>query len=153
MGNLVWGAKTWQKCSKPPSSSNPGSSDGAKWGGQASRHLKEAYSTNVDQMVIPIDNISYSLHPYGTVGTRLHDSSRPLQMVNASRSSHNLGIVSRSRNHPGPRIILGRVIRIRPLEVLEVDICLQFNPQVHAGHTPCLHPNLWEPVLLISMRL
>ncbi|KAF8814748.1 hypothetical protein BYT27DRAFT_7205702 [Phlegmacium glaucopus] len=89
--------QTWygkQRRSKPPSS-NPGSGGGADSGDQTSEHLKEADDTNVGQTVIPLDNISCSLYPYGT---GLHDSSRSSQMLNASRSSHNLGIIARSRN-------------------------------------------------------
>jgi hypothetical protein len=52
--------------------------------------------------------------------------------------------------HRGPRIMLGQVMRNHPLEVA---IRLQFSPLVHAGHIPCLHPNLGDPVLLISMTL
>jgi len=92
--------QTWygkQRRSKPPSS-NAGSSDGVDSGDQSSEHLKEADDTNVDQMVIPLDNISCSLYPYGT---GLHDASRSSQMLNASRSSHNLGIIFRSRNTSG----------------------------------------------------
>ena len=54
------------------------------------------------------------------------------------------------RIHPGPRIMLGLVMRNLPLEAA---ILLQFNPQVHAGHIPCPHPNLDYPVLLISVTL
>ena len=79
--------------SKPPPS-NPGSRDGVKSGDHVSEHLIE-HTTNVDEVVIPLDNISCSMYPYDT---GLHDSSRSLQILNASRSSHNLGIVSRSRN-------------------------------------------------------
>jgi hypothetical protein len=50
---------------------------------------------DVDQTIVPLDNISCSLYPYGTGA---HDSARSLRILNASRSSHNLGIVSRSRN-------------------------------------------------------
>ncbi|KAF8814754.1 hypothetical protein BYT27DRAFT_7205709 [Phlegmacium glaucopus] len=82
-----------QRRPKPPTS-NPGSKDGIDSGDQASEHLKEFDDTNVDQMVVPLDNISCSMNPYGT---GVHDSARSSQMLNASRSSHNLGIISRSR--------------------------------------------------------
>ena len=88
--------KTWhekQGRSKPPSS-NLGSS-GVKSGDPPSEHLEEVDATNIDQVVISLDNISCSLYPYDT---GLHNSSRSLQILNASRSSHNLDIVSRSRN-------------------------------------------------------
>jgi hypothetical protein len=80
-----------QRYSKPPSS-NPGTSDRAESGDQEYEHLKEA---DVGQTIVPLDNISYSLYPYGT---GLHDSSRSSRILNSSRSSHNLGIVSRSQN-------------------------------------------------------
>ena len=86
--------RTWygkQRYSKPPSS-NPGTSDGVESGGQEYEHLKEA---DVEKTVISLDNISCSLYPYAT---GLHDSSRSSRILNASRSSHNLGIVTRSRN-------------------------------------------------------
>ena len=89
--------QTWYKKqmrSKPPSS-NPGSIDGVESDKQTSEHLKEVDATNVDKMVIPLNNISCSLYPFGT---GLHDASRSSQMLNASRSSHNLGIITRSRN-------------------------------------------------------
>lgn len=89
----------WQRCSKPPSSKPPssepattGSSNEVESRDQESEYLKGA---DDDQIVIPLDNISCSLYPYGTA---LHDPSRFSQMSNASRSSHNLGIISRSRN-------------------------------------------------------
>ena len=90
---------TWQmygkkRPSKPPSLV-PGSSDGVESGNQTSEHIKEVDATNTDKMDIPIDNVSCSLYPFGT---GLHDASRSSQMLNASRSSHNLGIVFRSRN-------------------------------------------------------
>jgi hypothetical protein len=77
-----------QRYSKPPSS-NPGPSDRDEAGDQ---HLKVA---DVDETVVPLDNISCSLYPYGT---GLHDSARTSRILNASRSSHNLGIISRSQN-------------------------------------------------------
>jgi hypothetical protein len=88
--------QTWygkQKYTKPPSS-NPGTSDPSRveLGDQEYELLKEA---DVDQTVVPLDNILCSLYPYGT---GLHDSSRSSRILNASRSSHNLGIVSRSQN-------------------------------------------------------
>ena len=89
--------QTWYKKqmrSKPPSS-NPGSIDGVESEKQTSEHLKEVDATNVDRMVIPLNNISCSLYPFGP---GLHDASRSSQMLNASRSSHNLGIITRSRN-------------------------------------------------------
>jgi hypothetical protein len=83
--------QTWQRYSKPPSS-NPGTSDRVESGDQEYEHLKEA---DVDQTVVPLDNISCSLYPYDT---GLHDSSSSSRILNSSRSSHNLGIVSRSQN-------------------------------------------------------
>ena len=77
-----------QKYSKPPSS-NTGPSDRVKSGDQDSNE------THVDETVVPLDNISCSLYPYGT---GLHDSARSSRILNASRSSHNLGIISRSQN-------------------------------------------------------
>ena len=89
-------SQTWygkQRYSKPPfSNPSSGTDDGVESGDQGYDHLKEA---DVDQMVIPLDNISCSLYPYNT---GLHDSSRSSRILNASRSSHNLGIVSRSQN-------------------------------------------------------
>ena len=87
---------TWQmygkkRPSKPPSLV-PGSSGGVESGDQTSEPTKEADATKMD---IPLDNVSCSLYPFGT---GLHDASRSSQMLNASRSSHNLGIISRSRN-------------------------------------------------------
>ena len=82
--------QTWhgkQRYSKPPSS-NPGTSDKVE---SCDQHWKEA---DVDQRVVPLDNISCSLYPYGT---GLHDSTRSSRILNASRSSHNLN-VSRSQN-------------------------------------------------------
>ena len=84
----------WQTCydkqrrSKP--SSKPGTSDEVDLGHQASEN-----TTNIDQVIVPLDNISCSMYPYGT---GLHDSARSSRILNSSRSSHNLGIVSRSRN-------------------------------------------------------
>ena len=85
----IWYGK--QRYSKPPSS-NPETSDGVESGDQEYEHLKEA---DVEQTVISLDNISCSLYPYAT---GLHDSSRSSRILNASRSSHNLGIVTRSQN-------------------------------------------------------
>ena len=88
--------RTWygkQKPLKPPSS--PRSSNGVEPDDRASEQLKEADATNID-LVLPLDNVSYSLYPYHT---GLHDASRSSPtLLNASRSSHNLGIISRSRN-------------------------------------------------------
>ena len=86
----IWYGK--QKYSKPPSS-NPGTSDKVESYDQEYHEeaLKEA---DVDQTVVPLDNISCSLYPYGT---GLHDSARSSRILNASRSSHNL-VVSRSQN-------------------------------------------------------
>jgi hypothetical protein len=84
--------QTWygkQRYSKPPPS-NPGTSDRVESNDQ---DLKEA---DVDEKtVVPLDNISCSLYPYAT---GLHDSARSSRILNASRSSHNLGIISQSRN-------------------------------------------------------
>ena len=83
--------QTWygkQKYAKPPSS-NPGTIDKVESGDQ------EYEQADVDQTVVPLDDISCSLYPYGT---GLQDSSRSSRILNASRSSHNLGIVSRSQN-------------------------------------------------------
>ncbi|KAF8814751.1 hypothetical protein BYT27DRAFT_7334287 [Phlegmacium glaucopus] len=89
--------KNWygkQRRSNPPTS-NPGSNNGVDSGDQASEHLKgSGDDTPIDQMVVPLDNISCSMDPYGT---GVYDSSRSSQILNASRSSHNLGIISRSR--------------------------------------------------------
>jgi len=82
-----------QRRSKPPGSPNLGSSGGL--GVDSGDQVTEADDTNVDQMVIPLDNIACSMNPYGT---GVHDASRSSQMLTASRSSHNLGIISRSRN-------------------------------------------------------
>ena len=91
--------QTWygkQRFSKPPyskpPSSNPGTSDSVESGDQEFEHLKEA---DVDQTVVPLDDISCSLYPYDS---GLHNSTRSLQILNASRSSHSLGIISRSQN-------------------------------------------------------
>lgn len=94
---ITWYGK--QTYSKPPSS-NQGttSSNEVRSRDQESEHLKE-----VDQTVVPLQNISCSLYPYGT---GLHNPSRSSQMINASRSSHNLAIsqtryVSRSSHNVG----------------------------------------------------
>ena len=77
-----------QKYSKPPSS-NPGTSDRVESGDQ------DYEQVDVDQTVVSLDDISCSLYPYGT---GLQDSTHSSRILNASRSSHNLGIVSRSHN-------------------------------------------------------
>ena len=53
--------------------------------------------------------------------------------------------------HHGPRKILDRARD----HLLEVNIGLQFNPQVHPEHIPRHRPNLGDPrrMLLISMML
>ena len=76
-----------QRYSKSPS--NTGPSDRVE---SADQGPKEAH---VDETIVPLDNISCSLYPYGT---GLQDSARSSRIVNASRSSHNLGVISRSRN-------------------------------------------------------
>ena len=83
-----------QKYSKPPSSNpNPGTSDMVESGDQI---LKEA---DIDETVIPLDNISCSMYPHGT-GLHTGNSARSSRILNASesRSSHNPDIVSRSQN-------------------------------------------------------
>ena len=79
-----------QRYSKPPSK-NSGTSDMVESGNQ---DLKEA---DVDEKVVPLDNISCALYPYGT---GFHGSARSSRILNASesRSSYNLDIVSRSQN-------------------------------------------------------
>lgn len=88
----IWYGK--QRRSKPPSS-KPGTSEKVELSDRVYERVKGADAINFDQMVIPLNNISCSLYPYGT---GLHDSSRSSQVLNESRSSHNLGIISRSRN-------------------------------------------------------
>ena len=77
-----------QKYSKPPFS-NPGNRDRVESDDQ------DYEQVDVNQTVVPLDDISCSLYPYGT---GLHDSSHSSRVLNASRSSHNFGIVSRSHN-------------------------------------------------------
>ena len=84
--------QTWygkQRYLKPPSS-NPGTSDRVELNNQ---DLKEADAD--EKTVVPLDNISCSLYPYAT---GLHDSARSSRILNASRSSHNLGVISQSQN-------------------------------------------------------
>ena len=67
---------------------------------QVTRYLsvtKKSMSQNIDQMVIPLHSILFS----SSFDTGLHNTSRPSQMLNTSnRSSHEFGIIPRSRDTP-----------------------------------------------------
>ena len=99
-----------QRYSKPPSL-NPGTSDRVESGDQ---HSKDA---DVDETVVPLDNISCSLYPYSTGS---HDSARSSRILNASRSSHNSGIISRNASlssqntNSRPRSPLGYSFTVQP---------------------------------------
>jgi hypothetical protein len=91
--------------------------------------------------------VSYGSDYPSTLETSLFTDTECIQIL------ATLALSLEVRMHHDPRKILNRV-RDRPMEV---DIRLEFNPQVHVGHILCLDPNLGDPcqigILLISMTL
>ena len=108
--------------------------NGVESSNQISEHVKEIDATNIDQKIIPLHSILFS----SSFDTGLHNTSRSSRMLNTSRSSHEFGIIPRSRDIPQSSHNVGPS---NAQQSLEVDIQLELYPQVHIKGIPCRHLN------------